>query len=99
MRLDVPSARTMCLFNLYWRSMAGLLQPRGGARRLRLHWRREKISPEELLAAHRFERVAAGGVDGEPRGRTPWRATSISSNGSRSASLGLGLAAQALPSC
>jgi len=52
-------------------------------------WRRWKNS----------QRIAAGNVDGESRGRPPWRATSVSSNGCRSASLGLGLATQAVSSC
>ena len=55
-----------------------------------------KTSPEGSLPDGRFERspgFATGSVDGEPGGGTPWR-PALSSQRSRSAGLGVGLAAQ-----
>jgi hypothetical protein len=42
---------------------------------------------------------ATSGVDGEPGGGPPWRAAAVSSQRCRSASLGVGLAAQDLGLC
>ena len=54
MRLDEPSARTIFLFSLRWRSTAGLFRPPVVARRLRSYWQSGKTSPEGLLAVRRF---------------------------------------------
>ena len=81
MRLGGPSARTMCPFSLFWRSTVGLFQLPVDARCSRLHWLNVKISHEGSLPVRpfvRYQRVAAGGVDGELRGGPPCRASAIS---------------------
>ena len=82
MRLDEPSAKTMC-HSIYvgaaWRDCSAGAAALAAALTLA---EREEISrgiASRLVDSWDSQRSAAGGVDSEPRGRPPWRATSVSS--------------------
>ena len=83
MRLGVPSARTMCSIQ-FLLSQHGGIAPAARRRSLRTLTlaEREDIS-RGIASGSSIREIAkglrAGGVDGEPGGRPPWRATSLSS--------------------